>query len=66
VDSSNKSDSFGAFNDSYKGFDTVSPTFSSSSIEDKTPLNGVKSKRNFLGRMGMKMAKNDRGKGSGT
>ncbi|KAL7456973.1 hypothetical protein ACHAWC_008456 [Mediolabrus comicus] len=66
VDSSNKSDSFGAFNDSYKGFDTVSPTFSSSSIEDKTPLNGAKSKRNFLGRMGMKMAKNDRGKGSGT
>jgi serine/threonine protein kinase len=65
VDSSHNSalhpESFDAFDDAYKGFGTVSPSFSSKSTEDKAPLTGTKAKRNFFGRMGKKVPKNDRG-----
>ncbi|KAL7445519.1 hypothetical protein ACHAXM_011804 [Skeletonema potamos] len=49
------------FDDAYKGFGTVSPSFSSASTEDKAPLTGTKAKRHFFGRMGKKVPKNDRG-----
>jgi len=54
-------ESFGAFDNAYKGFDTASPSFSSTRTEDKAPLTGTKSKRNFFGRMGKKIPKSDRG-----
>lgn len=52
---------FGAFDNAHKGFDTGSPSFSSTTTEDKAPLTGAKTKRNFFGRMGKKNQKNDRG-----
>lgn len=44
-------ESFDAFDDTYKGFDATSPSFSSTRTEDKAPLTGTKSKRKFFGRM---------------
>mmetsp|Transcript_21537 Transcript_21537/g.30804 ORF Transcript_21537/g.30804 Transcript_21537/m.30804 type:complete len:594 (+) Transcript_21537:62-1843(+) len=43
--------SFDAFEDTYKGFEAASPSFSSTRTEDKAPLTGTKSKRKFFGRM---------------
>ena len=50
--SANQPKSFDAFDDTYKAFDTASPSFSSTKTEDKAPLTGTKSKRNFFGRIG--------------
>ncbi len=49
--STRHAESFDAFDDTYKGFDAVSPSFSSARTEDKAPLTGTKSKRKFFGRM---------------
>ena len=51
---------YGALDDVYKEFHNVPPTFSSTNIEDMAPINDKKVKRNFFGRMGMKMTKADR------
>ena len=52
------SDGFVVLDDSYKGFDATSPSFSSPRRDDKAPLTGTKPKRNFFGRIGKKVPKN--------